>query len=81
MRPKVALLARVKVGKRYLFEAVKMKNGNPVEPDEPTSYYLRYSQNGKRRVEPVGPDLVRAFVAFQNRELNQTRSQMGLSAM
>lgn len=57
MRPEVALWARVKVGKRYLFEAVKMKNGNPVEPDEPTCYYLRYSQSGKQRIEPVGPDL------------------------
>ncbi|MGB7731842.1 MAG: site-specific integrase [Candidatus Acidiferrum sp.] len=81
MRPKVALLARVKVGKRYLFEAVKIKNGKPVEPDEPTSYYLKYSQNGKQRVEAVGADLSRAFVAFQNRELNQARTRMGLSAI
>ena len=81
MRPKAALLARVKVGKRYLFEAVKIKNGKPVEPDEPTSYYLKYSQNGKQRVEAVGSDLSRAFVAFQNRELNQARTRMGLSAI
>ncbi|MGO9840270.1 MAG: tyrosine-type recombinase/integrase [Candidatus Acidiferrales bacterium] len=81
MRPKAALLARVKVGKRYLFEAVEIKNGKPVEPDEPTSYYLKYSQNGKQRVEAVGSDLSRAFVAFQNRELNQARTRMGLSAI
>jgi len=80
MRPKVVLMARVKASRgRYEFLPVEIKNGKPVEPDEATTYYLRYSQNGKRKVEPVGPDLDRAFVAYQNRELNHTRTQMGLS--
>jgi integrase len=79
MRPKVVLLARVKVRGRHDFFPVEIKNGRPVEPEGATSYYLRYTEKGKRKVEPVGPDLERAFVAYQNRELNQTRNQMGLS--
>jgi integrase len=82
MRPKVVLMARVRAPKgRYEFLPVPIKNGRPIEPDEATSYYLRYSQNGERRVEPVGPDLDRAFVAYQNRELNHTRVQMGLASI
>jgi hypothetical protein len=44
-----------------------------------TAYYLRYTFNGKCKWEPVGADLNRAFVQFQNRELNQTGTQLGLT--
>jgi integrase len=77
MRPKVALLARV--GK--LFEPVEIKNGRPIEPEDATAYYLRYTHNGRRKWEPVGSDLSRAFVTYQNRELNHTRTQLGLSSI
>jgi hypothetical protein len=64
MRPKVVLMARVKAPHgRYELLPIQMKNGRPVEPDEATTYYLRYSQNGKGKVEPVGSNLDRAFVA------------------
>ncbi len=73
-------MARVKASRGcYELLPVQVKNGRPIEPDEATTYYLRYSQNGERKVEPVGPDLARAFVAYQNRELNHARTHMGLS--
>ncbi|MGB7729446.1 MAG: site-specific integrase [Candidatus Acidiferrum sp.] len=81
MKPKVVLLARIKTQDRYDFLPVQIKNGRPIEPDAATSYYLRYSQDGKRKVEAVGQDLQRAFVAYQNRELNHTRSRMGLASI
>ncbi len=79
MRPKVVLLARIKVRGKHNFYPVEIKNGRPVERDGATSYYLRYTENRKRKTEPVGTDLTRAFTAYQNRELNITRAAMGLS--
>jgi integrase len=79
MRPRVVLLARMKVHGKHNFYPVEIKNGRPVERDGGTSYYLRYTENGKRKTEPVGADLTRAFTAYQNRELNITRAAMGLS--
>jgi integrase len=81
MRPKVVLLARVKTDNRYDFLPVAIVKGRPVEPDGATSYYLRFTEQGKRKVVAVGPEIQRAFVAYQNRELNLTRSRMGLSAI
>jgi integrase len=79
VKPKVVLLARVKNGTRYDFIPVPIKNARPVEIEDATTYYLRYTQNGKRRTEAVGADLTRAFVTYQNRELNHTRVSQGLS--
>jgi integrase len=79
MRPKITMLARVKVRGRHKFFPIDFKNGHPIEPEDATSYYLRYTQDGDRRVEPVGPNLDRAFVAYQNRELNHARTHMGLA--
>jgi integrase len=77
MRAKVALLARVKVGKRYPFLPVEIKRNNPV-PVEGASYYLRYSQDGEQVVQPVGLNIETAYAAYQNRELNFTRNRLGL---
>jgi hypothetical protein len=76
---KVVLLARVKNGTRYDVIPVEIRNARPVEIEDTTTYYLRYTQNGKRRTEAVGADLNRALVAYQNRELNHTRANLGLS--
>jgi integrase len=79
MQPKVVLIARVKADEgKYVFAPVEIKRGRPVEPQDATTYYLRYSENGKRRVEPVGANLNAAFVEFQNRETQFTRQRAGL---
>src|ERR1700730_4164284 len=77
MRAKVALLARVKVGERYPFLPVEIKRNNPV-PVEGAAYYLRYSQDGKQIIQPVGLNIETAFAAYQNRELSFTRNRLGL---
>lgn len=77
MRAKVVFLARLKANDTFV--PVEIRRGRPVEPGaEIYGYYLRYRQDGKRRVEPVGKDLTAAFSAYQNRELNRTRINAGL---
>lgn len=79
MKAKVILLARMPDGQgNYPFVPVPFKKGRPEAVEGATSYYLRYSQDGKRVVEPVGPNLAVAFSAFQNRDLNQARLRAGL---
>jgi len=85
MRAKVTLVARLsetktsKTGKEYIpFVAVPIKKGKPQLLPTATAYYLRYSEHGKRKVEPVGANLDAAFSAFQNRDLNHERIRQGL---
>src|SRR5271156_133049 len=78
MKTKVVLLARLKAP-CYPYVPVEIKRGQPA-PVENASYYLRYqdSRQGKRVTEPVGSNLEKAFVKYQNKELDQTRARMGL---
>jgi integrase len=77
MRPRVVLLSR-ESNPPYRFLEVEIEKGKPVAPEDSTSFYLRYSVNGKRKVEPVGQDITAAFAAYQNRELNHARISQGL---
>ena len=79
MLPKVVLVTRVKSSSGlYEFVPVSIKKGVPVIPEGAGSYYLRYSHNGKRKVEPVGRNIDDAVVAYQNKELDIARSRIGL---
>src|ERR1700756_4246 len=79
MRAKVVLVARVPDGEgNYPFVPVEIKKGRPVAVEGATAFYLRYSEDGKRRVEPVGSNLDIAFSTFQNRDLNLARTRAGL---
>ena len=79
MRAKVVLLARVKNEKgEYPFLPVEIKRGQPVSVENTMGYYLRYSENKKRVVRPVGVNIDQAFVAYQNKEMAFTRSRNGL---
>lgn len=78
MRSKVILLARVKQGDKYPFVTVPIKRGHPAPVDGATCYYLRFTENGRRRTKSAGPDLHRAFVEYQNRELAISRAERGL---
>jgi len=82
MKAKVVLLARVKhdgAKVRYPFVPVQIKKGRPVPVEGATAYYLRYSDKDGRKVQAAGVNLDAAFVAYQNKELNLTRTRMGLS--
>ena len=74
------MLARVKGDDgSYPFLPIEIKKGRPVPVEGATAYYLRYSDKNKRVVEPIGSNLDKAFVTFQNRELNFTRTKLGLA--
>jgi hypothetical protein len=74
MRAKVVLIARVPDGKgNYPFLPVPFRKGRPEPVEGATAYYLRYSEGGKRKVEPVGANIDVAFSAFQNRDMNHER--------
>jgi integrase len=80
MLPKIVFLARIKDRSgKFPFVTVEIKKGRPVPIEGATSYYLRYSENGKRKTEGVGKNLTQAFVAFRNRELNLERARQGLA--
>src|SRR5260370_42282020 len=83
MKTKVTLLARVKEireGKPFFgFERVETyKKGKPVVPKEPkdaetrvTSYYLRFTEGGKRITKPAGSNFSDAVVALRNKEVER----------
>jgi hypothetical protein len=79
MKAKIAFLARVNDGSgRFPFKPVVIHRGRPQAPQGATTFYLRYSENGRRVTESVGSDIDLAYIAFQNRELNHTRVRRGL---
>jgi integrase len=79
MKAKISLVARVPDGNgRYPFRPVTVEKGRPKAPDGATAYYLRFSENGKRKTIPVGSELTAAYSAFQNHELNFARIRQGL---
>ena len=63
---------------QYPFLPVIVEKGRPKSPDGATAYYLRFSENGKRKTIPVGSELTAAYSAFQNHELNFARIRQGL---
>jgi integrase len=82
MRAKFTLLHRVRKendGKTvYAFENVPLKHGRPVKPATGTSYYLRFSANGKRKTEALGSDFDVAATALLNHEARQGYVDRGL---
>jgi len=83
MRSKIVLLARVPDG-RGGFPFIKIetcKKGKltrPTPPKNATAFYLRYSENGKRRVEAVGQNIDQAFTAFCNKEVQREYLKRGM---
>src|SRR6266481_6007481 len=70
MRKCIRLFARVPNGEGgYGFDMVATdKKGKPRPPEGATAYYLRYTEGGKRRMEPVGDIFEEAYTAFLNKE-------------
>ena len=74
MRGRVSLIARVKKmqGDKLTFALEKVetvKRGKPIDPREPehaTSYYLRLTENGKRKMVPAGDNFLAALTALRN---------------
>src|ERR1700739_3554895 len=87
LQAKVTLLARLNVegfpftsaqiGRKGIVFPVE-HNGRGFEPDAIMSFYARYTDNGKRKMEPLGKDPVDAYARFQAIEANFTRLRAGL---
>lgn len=68
------------------FERVEtFKKGKPITPKEPTdaetrvtSYYLRFTEGGKRYTKPAGANFVEAVTALRNKELEREYAVRGL---
>src|SRR6266404_852340 len=92
MKSRVTLLARVKEireGKPIFgFERVETyKKGRPVVPKEPkdaetrvTSYYLRFTEGGKRITKPAGSNFSDAVVALRRSNQQASHAQPHLLA-
>ena len=77
MLPKVTLLTRIRdEAGRYTFVPIDVNKGQAEPIEGGTSYYLRFTQNGKRKTEPVGKDLSAAIAKYQNRELDIARARV-----
>jgi integrase len=82
MRNKFTLLQRVREEKNgkpvYAVKRVPFKNGKPIKPTTGTSFYLRYSANGQRKLEALGSDFDVAATALLNHEARQEYVKRGL---
>src|SRR5258708_25864720 len=79
MQPTLSFLARVRDGQgNFPFVKVQSRRGQPVPIPGATSFYLRYRENGKRVILPLGNDLAAAYSKYTNRVLNAERQSLGL---
>ncbi len=79
MQPTLSFLARVPDGQgNFPFVKVQSRRGQPVPIPGATSFYLRYRENGKRVILPLGNDLAAAYSKYTNRVLNAERQSLGL---
>jgi hypothetical protein len=86
MRGRVTLIARVKKMQddklTFALEKVEtVRRGKPVDPREPehaTSYYLRLTENGKRKMLPAGDDFQAALTALRSKEVQREYVKRGL---
>ncbi|HEX8838453.1 MAG TPA: tyrosine-type recombinase/integrase [Candidatus Acidoferrum sp.] len=79
MKAKITLCARVPQDGKFPFVRVQIKSGKPIPVAGATSYYLRYSENGRQVMRAVGQDLDQAYLAWANRTLTQESNKLGLA--
>ena len=71
------LYARINNGGVFAWERVEIRRQNPVPVPNTTSYFLRYMQDGKRTIVPLGRDLTEAFIHWRNHDSDRERLAMG----
>jgi integrase len=59
------------------WQRVEIRRQNPVPIENATSYFLRFVQDGKRKIVPLGKDLVVAFIAWRNHDADRERVAAG----
>jgi integrase len=73
------LYARVNTDGKFSLQRVEIQRRNPVVVANTTAYFLRYVENGERKVEPLGKDIRMAFIAWQNHISDVERMKSGKS--
>jgi hypothetical protein len=71
------LYARINDRGKFIWTRIEIRRKNPVPVDNATSYFLRYVENRKRIVKPLGKNLETAFTAWQNHESDKERIAEG----
>src|ERR1019366_9650031 len=71
------LYARINDGKKFIWTRIEIRRKNPVPVDNATAYFVRYMENGKRIIKPLGKNLETAFTAWQNHESDKDRISEG----
>ncbi len=81
---KITLMARIRKGGDYAFERVvterKGKPTPPMEPENATAYYFRYSENGKQVMKPAGKDFAEAVKQLRYKEIELESEARGVAA-
>ncbi len=88
MKAKVALVARINDGsKAFPFVSVEIgrrgiklpveKGGKVYGPDSILGFYVRYTENGHRKIDKVGKDPVDALAQYQTIDRDQARVRDG----
>jgi len=79
MKAQASFLARVPDGQGiFPFIKVQVRKGQPVPVPGASSYYLRYRENGARKMVALGNDLQTAFLGYANRQLGIQQKELGL---
>lgn len=71
------LYARINDGGKFIWTRIEIHRQHPVPVDNATAYFLRYMENGKRIIKPLGKNLETAFTAWQNHESDKERIAEG----
>jgi integrase len=72
------LYARINKGNgKSIWQRIEIHRRNPVPVEGASYYFLRYVDNGKRIIKPLGTDLNEAFIAWQNHDEDVTRQKNG----
>jgi integrase len=76
------LYARINTGDGiFVAQRVEIRRQNPVPIENTTSYFLRYVENHKRKILPLGKNLQDAFIAWRNHDADRERIAVGKAAI
>lgn len=74
MKPTFTLFTRI----NQKFLPILIKKDTPIVPANAGSYYVRYTENGKRVMRPLGKDITTAYVEVKNLEIAREFEKRGM---
>jgi integrase len=79
MQPHFTLLARVPDGQgHWPLRTMKFKARRPLPIPGASSYYLRFRENGQRKILALGDDLEKAYLEYANRKITAEQISLGV---